>query len=82
MPLKPEHAQMLMEGSAIAPALIQHRGYESLPQPEDLIDRGFSKAQAKTAPALGPTLMGCARPAARLANPPGLSPPDARWQGL
>ena len=53
MPLKPEHAQMLMEGSAIAPALIQHRGYESLPQPEDLIDRGFSKAQAKTAPALG-----------------------------
>jgi putative DNA primase/helicase len=53
MILKPEHYQMLTEGSAIAPALIQQRGYQSLPQPEDLVDRGFSKAQAKTAPALG-----------------------------
>jgi hypothetical protein len=52
MILKPEHYQQLTEGSAIAPALIQERGYQSLPQPEDLIDRGFSKAQAKTAPAL------------------------------
>jgi hypothetical protein len=44
---------MLHEGSAIADAIIKTRGYTSLPQPEDLIDRGFSKAQAKTAPALG-----------------------------
>jgi P4 family phage/plasmid primase-like protien len=51
--LTPAHAKMLVEGSAIAEALIQQRGYQSLPQPEDLIDRGFSKAQAKTAPALG-----------------------------
>ena len=32
---------------------MRQRGYQSLLQPEDLIDRGFSKAQAKTAPALG-----------------------------
>lgn len=53
MILKDAHRQMLVEGSAIALPLIQQRGYQSLPQPEDLIDRGFSKAQAKTAPALG-----------------------------
>jgi putative DNA primase/helicase len=51
--LKPEHYQQLTEGSAITPTLVHQRGYQSLPQPEDLIDRGFSKAQAKTAPALG-----------------------------
>jgi len=44
------HRALLVEGSAIAPPLVQQRGYQSLPQPEDLIDRGFSKAQAKTAP--------------------------------
>jgi putative DNA primase/helicase len=53
MILKPEHYRQLTEGSAIAPSLIQQRGYQSFPQPEDLIDCGFSKAQAKTAPALG-----------------------------
>ena len=48
--LSPDHRQMLVRGSAIAEALVQHRGYQSLPQPEDLIDRGFAKAQAKAAP--------------------------------
>ena len=47
------HYTMLTTGSAIAAALITARGYVSLPQPEDLIDRGYTKAQAKTAPALG-----------------------------
>jgi putative DNA primase/helicase len=49
----PKHGSLLVQDSAIAPALVEHRGYQSLPQPEDLIDRGFSKAQAKAAPALG-----------------------------
>jgi putative DNA primase/helicase len=53
MLLTPAHSARLHERSAIADALIQQRGYQSLPHPEDLIDRGFSKAQAKTAPALG-----------------------------
>jgi hypothetical protein len=53
MLLTPEHRTMLHDGSAIALELIQQRGYQSLDQPADLIDRGFSKAQAKTAPALG-----------------------------
>src|SRR5215813_2134786 len=53
MTISAHHFQMLHQGSAIAEAIIKARGYESLPQPEDLIDRGFSKAQAKTAPALG-----------------------------
>jgi hypothetical protein len=51
--LTPEHYGMLHTGSAIADPIIKARGYQSLPQPEDLIDRGFSKAQAKAAPALG-----------------------------
>ena len=51
--LTAQHTALLVEDSAIAPALVQQRGYRSLPQPEDLIDRGFSKAQAKAAPALG-----------------------------
>ena len=42
-----------MDDRAIAVGLVQQRGYQSLPQPEDLIDRGYSKAQAKVAPALG-----------------------------
>ena len=49
----PKHGSLLVQDSAIAPALVEQRGYQSLPQPEDLIDRGFSKAQARTAPALG-----------------------------
>src|SRR5262249_42704840 len=53
MTLAPHHYALLHEGSAIADLLITARGYQSLPQPEDIIDRGFSKAQAKTAPALG-----------------------------
>jgi hypothetical protein len=51
--LTPRHYAMLHQDRAIADALIKARGYQSLAQPEDLIDRGFSKAQAKTAPALG-----------------------------
>jgi hypothetical protein len=53
MTLTPDHLKKLHEERSIALALIQQRGYQSLPQPEDLIDRGFSKAQAKAAPALG-----------------------------
>ena len=51
--LAEHHYKMLHEGSAIAEAVIKARGYQSLPQPEDLIDRGFAKTQAKTAPGLG-----------------------------
>jgi len=51
--LTPAHLQRLLTTYAIADPLVRHRGYQSLPQPEDLIDRGFTKAQAKAAPALG-----------------------------
>jgi putative DNA primase/helicase len=51
--LNADHLKKLVEERSIALALVEQRGYQSLPQPEDLIDRGFSKAQAKTAPALG-----------------------------
>ena len=51
--LAQHHWTLLTEASTITPALIQQRGYRSLSLPEDLIDRGFSKAQAKAAPALG-----------------------------
>src|SRR5262249_39787582 len=51
--LTPAHRGLVEETSAIAPDLAQQRGYQSLDQPEDLIDRGFSKAKAKAAPALG-----------------------------
>ena len=51
--LNAEHLRKLVDERSIAPALVMQRGYQSLPQPDDLIDRGFSKAQAKTAPALG-----------------------------
>ena len=44
---------MLVEGSAIAPALVSQRGYQSLWDPEHIFVCGFTKAQAKTAPALG-----------------------------
>jgi hypothetical protein len=53
MMLLPHHATMLHEDSAIADALITARGYQSLHEPKDLTHRGFSKAQARTAPALG-----------------------------
>ena len=51
--LNAAHLQQLTEGSGLPESIIQERGYQSLSQPEDLIDRGFSKAQARTAPALG-----------------------------
>ena len=51
--LRPEHYKMLVEDSAIAPDLVRERGYRSLLQPDDIIDRGFAKTQAKLAPALG-----------------------------
>jgi predicted P-loop ATPase len=51
--LNPDHLHLLTQGSAIQAAFVHQRGYQSLPQPEDLRDLGFSKAQAKAAPALG-----------------------------
>ena len=48
-----EHHYTMLHRGAIADAVIKARGYQSLQQPEDLIDRGFAKAQAKAAPALG-----------------------------
>jgi putative DNA primase/helicase len=53
MTLDPRHYAMLHDGSAIADEVIKVRGYRSLAQPDDLVDLGFSKAQAKAAPALG-----------------------------
>jgi putative DNA primase/helicase len=50
--LLPHHYAMLHTDRAIAEAIITARGYQSLQQPEDLRDLGFSKAQAKVAPAL------------------------------
>ena len=64
-----DHLKKLHVERSIALALIQQRGYQSLPQPEDLIDRGFSKAQARTAPALGIPLWDVHGQQARLANP-------------
>src|SRR5882724_3351242 len=51
--LSPQHYHKLHDESAIADEIIQVRGYRSLAQPDDLVDLGFSKAQARTAPALG-----------------------------
>src|SRR6516162_5352292 len=53
MTLTPRHYTMLHDERAIADAIITERGYQSLAHPEDLRDVGFSKAQAKAAPALG-----------------------------
>jgi putative DNA primase/helicase len=53
MTLLSHHYDLLSKDRAIADAIIKARGYESLQQPEDLRDLGFSKAQAKAAPALG-----------------------------
>ncbi len=52
MTLHPRHYTMLHHDSAIADEVIRVRGYRSLAQPDDLIDLGFSKAQARTAPGL------------------------------
>ena len=45
--LSPAHLKMLDEDRSIALPLIQQRGYQSLPQPEDLIDRGFSRRKPR-----------------------------------
>jgi Domain of unknown function (DUF3854) len=50
--LTPEHHAMLAHKSAITDEVIAERGYRSLVHPDDLRDLGFSKAQARTAPAL------------------------------
>ncbi len=52
MTLDPRHYAMLHDASAIADPIIRQRGYQSLAHPGDLIDLGFSKAQARTAPVL------------------------------
>src|SRR2546421_427024 len=51
-PLTSAHYAMLHDASAIRDEVITARGYRSLVHPEDLQDLGFSKAQARTAPAL------------------------------
>src|SRR5262245_40916245 len=50
--LSAQHWQGLATLRGIAPEVIKERGYLSAHQPADLIDRTFSKAQAKYAPAL------------------------------
>src|SRR5207248_2425674 len=50
--LTPDHYAMLHTDSAIADEVITSRGYCSLAHPDDLRDLGFSKTQARTAPAL------------------------------
>jgi putative DNA primase/helicase len=52
MVLATQHYAMLHGDSAIAEALIATRGYQTLTDPGDLRDLGFSKAQARTAPGL------------------------------
>ena len=51
-PLSPAHAAMLRD-SAIADALIAHRGYVTLTDAAQLRDRGFSPVQAAQVPCLG-----------------------------
>jgi putative DNA primase/helicase len=50
--LAAHHYTMLHTDSAIDDAIITTRGYQSLTHPDDLRDLGFSKVQARTAPAL------------------------------
>jgi hypothetical protein len=50
--LSPAHVTMLRQESGITDAVITARGYRSIDDPGDLQDLGFSKAQARTAPAL------------------------------
>src|SRR5262245_51710624 len=52
MILVPHHYAMLHDGSAIADEVITARGYRSLAHPDELMDLGFTKTQARTAPAL------------------------------
>src|SRR6266566_2814203 len=52
MMITPHHYAMLHDGSAISDTVIRQRGYQSLTRPDDLLDLGFSKVQARTAPAL------------------------------
>ena len=50
--LSPDHLHMLVEERSIALPIIQQRGYLTLPDPGDVQDLGFTKAQARTAPVL------------------------------
>ena len=50
--LSAAHYQLLHTGSAITETLIRQRGYQTLSQPDDLVDHGFSKPQSKMAPGL------------------------------
>jgi putative DNA primase/helicase len=43
---------MLIDDSTIAEDVAEERGYCTLPHPQEILDRGFSSVQAKTAPAL------------------------------
>src|SRR6266849_8029412 len=52
MPLTPKHYAMLHEDSAISHEVITTRGYLSFDDPADIGQLGFTKAQARTAPAL------------------------------
>jgi hypothetical protein len=52
MPLTSDHYHMLHVESAIADTVITARGYQSLDNPDDLRDLGFTKTQARTAPVL------------------------------
>lgn len=52
MPLTPTHYAMLHEASAISREVITARGYQSFDDPADIGQLGFTKAQARTAPAL------------------------------
>src|SRR5438105_303713 len=52
MTLTADHLHALHVERSIALEVITERGYHSAPQPADLIDRTFSKPQAKLAPAL------------------------------
>jgi hypothetical protein len=51
--LSDKHRTMLVKESAIAEALVEQRGYQTLAEPEHVLYCGFSKAQSKAAPALG-----------------------------
>jgi putative DNA primase/helicase len=53
MTITPRHYAMLHEERAIAEPIITGRGYLSLPDPGDIREIGFSKAQGNAAPALG-----------------------------
>ena len=52
MTLTSTHFAMLHQERAIAETILQSRGYCTLTDPGDLLDLGFSKVQARTAPVL------------------------------